>query len=98
MPFPCIITVFPITKYTFTQIYIAIYDIFPKIRSANFDTFPKIRFPPSIANLGILHKNGMPFKITRDKPENIEARRQAEQHEGKVFTNVDDLMKDLLDD
>lgn len=40
---------------------------------------------------------GMPFRISGDKPENIEARRQADAHEGKVFTNTDDLMRDLLD-
>nr|WP_246165753.1 hypothetical protein [Bifidobacterium canis] len=40
-------------------------------------------------------ENGMPFKITREKPENIEARRQAAMHEGKTFTNVNDLMEDL---
>lgn len=40
-------------------------------------------------------ENGMPFKITREKPENIEARHQAAMHEGKTFTNVNDLMEDL---
>ncbi|RSX50884.1 hypothetical protein [Bifidobacterium callimiconis] len=31
----------------------------------------------------------------REKPENIEARQQANAHEGKVFTSIDDLMRDL---
>ncbi|WEV41928.1 type II toxin-antitoxin system RelB/DinJ family antitoxin [Bifidobacterium sp. ESL0682] len=39
--------------------------------------------------------NAMPFRVTRDKPENIAARRQAERHEGKTFQSVDDLMEDL---
>ena len=39
----------------------------------------------------------MPFKITRDNPSSIEARRQAETHDGESFTSTDALMKDLLD-
>ncbi|WEV58936.1 type II toxin-antitoxin system RelB/DinJ family antitoxin [Bifidobacterium sp. ESL0728] len=39
--------------------------------------------------------NAMPFRVTRDKPENIAARGQAEHHEGKTFQSVDDLMEDL---
>lgn len=43
-------------------------------------------------------ENGMPFKITREKPASAEARRQVEAHEGKEFDSADDLMRDLLDD
>ena len=39
----------------------------------------------------------MPFLITRESRESIEARRQAEAHEGKSFNNTDELMQDLLD-
>ena len=44
-----------------------------------------------------IRENGMPFKITRDSPTSIEARRQAENHSGESFTSTDALMKDLLD-
>ena len=44
-----------------------------------------------------IRENGMPFKITRDNPSSIEARRQAETHDGESFTSTDALMKDLLD-
>lgn len=44
-----------------------------------------------------IRENGMPFKITRENPINVEARRQAENHDGESFTNTDALMKDLLD-
>lgn len=42
-----------------------------------------------------LTDNGMPFRATRESPANIEARRQAEAHEGKTFGSVDALMEDL---
>ncbi len=44
-----------------------------------------------------IRDNGMPFKITREQPENIEARRQTEAHEGRSFTSSESLMKDLMD-
>lgn len=44
-----------------------------------------------------IRENGMPFKITRDNPASIEARRQAENHDGESFTGTDALMRDLLD-
>ena len=44
-----------------------------------------------------IRENGMPFKITRDNPSSIEARRQTETHDGESFTSTDALMKDLLD-
>ena len=44
-----------------------------------------------------IRDNGMPFKITRDNPSSIEARRQTETHDGESFTSTDALMKDLLD-
>lgn len=44
-----------------------------------------------------IRENGMPFKITRDNPSSIEARRQTETHDGESFTSADALMKDLLD-
>ena len=44
-----------------------------------------------------IRENGMPFKITRENPINVEARRQAENHDGESFTSTDTLMKDLLD-
>ncbi|NMM95995.1 XRE family transcriptional regulator [Bifidobacterium sp. DSM 109960] len=44
-----------------------------------------------------IRENGMPFKITRENPINVEARRQAENHDGESFTSTDALMKDLLD-
>ena len=44
-----------------------------------------------------IRENGMPFKITRDTPTSIEARRQAENHSGESFTSTDALMKELLD-
>ena len=39
----------------------------------------------------------MPFLITRESRESVQARRQAEAHEGKTFNNTDELMQDLLD-
>lgn len=44
-----------------------------------------------------IRDNGMPFKITREQPESIEARRQTEAHEGIPFTSSESLMKDLMD-
>ena len=44
-----------------------------------------------------IRDNGMPFKITREQPESIEARRQTEAHEGRSFTSSESLMKDLMD-
>lgn len=44
-----------------------------------------------------IRENGMPFKITRENPINVEARHQAENHDGESFTSTDALMKDLLD-
>lgn len=44
-----------------------------------------------------IRENGMPFKITRDNPASIEARRQAENYDGESFTGTDALMRDLLD-
>ncbi|PKV04911.1 type II toxin-antitoxin system RelB/DinJ family antitoxin [Bifidobacterium pseudolongum] len=41
--------------------------------------------------------NGMPFTITRERPVNVEARRQADLHEGKAFASTEALMKDLMD-
>lgn len=41
--------------------------------------------------------NGMPFRATREHSLNVEARRQANAHEGVAFSSVDDLMKDLMD-
>lgn len=44
-----------------------------------------------------LVEGGIPFKITQDRAENIEARRQADEHDGKTFSSTDNLMRDLLD-
>lgn len=38
----------------------------------------------------------MPFKITREPAESIEARRQVDAYEGRSFTSSEDLMKNLL--
>ncbi|BDR52496.1 hypothetical protein KIM372_04030 [Bombiscardovia nodaiensis] len=40
--------------------------------------------------------DGLPFQVTRDSPDNIAARRQADRGEGKRFSSSTDLMKDLL--
>ncbi|MDD6461618.1 MAG: type II toxin-antitoxin system RelB/DinJ family antitoxin [Bifidobacteriaceae bacterium] len=39
--------------------------------------------------------NGMPFVISRESNANIEARREADNHQGKTFSTVNDLMDDL---
>lgn len=43
-----------------------------------------------------IRDNGMPFKITREPAESIEARRQVDAYEGRPFTSSEDLMKNLL--
>ena len=44
-----------------------------------------------------LTDNGMPFRVTRENPLNMEARRQVDAREGSAFPDVDALMKDLMD-
>ena len=76
----------------------------------SFRTDPTIKREALYADMGMdlstainiflrqsIRENGMPFKITRDNPSSIEARRQAETHDGESFTSTDALMKDLLD-
>ena len=76
----------------------------------SFRTDPTIKREELYADMGMdlstainiflrqsIRENGMPFKITRDNPSSIEARRQAETHDGESFTSTDALMKDLLD-
>ncbi len=44
-----------------------------------------------------IRENGIPFKVSQESPASIQARQQADSREGKSFSSVDDLMKDLLD-
>lgn len=42
-----------------------------------------------------LVKNGLPFRPTRDKSINIEARKEAENNKLKAYDNIDELWADL---